>query len=84
MKISCAERLTDGKIAPFDDVIPFAQALVAAAPDRVLWGTDWPHPNMATMPDEGALVDLLGAYVSDETLRNQILVDNPQVLYDFG
>jgi len=84
VKISCAERLTDGKIAPFDDVIPFAQALVAAAPDRVLWGTDWPHPNMATMPDEGALVDLLGAYVSDETLRNQILVDNPQVLYDFG
>ena len=84
VKISCAERLTAGKTAPFDDVIPFAQALVDAAPDRVLWGTDWPHPNMATMPDEGALLDLLADYVPDEATRNQILVDNPQRLYDFG
>ena len=83
VKISCAERLTAGKTAPFDDVIPFAQALVDAAPDRVLWGTDWPHPNMATMPDEGALLDLLADYVPDEATRNQILVDNPQRLYDF-
>ena len=64
-------------------MIPFAQALVDAAPDRVLWGTDWPHPNMATMPDEGALLDLLADYVPDEATRNQILVDNPQRLYDF-
>ena len=84
VKISCAERLTEGKMAPFDDVIPFAQALVDAAPDRVLWGTDWPHPNMATMPDEGALLDLLARYVPNETTRNQILVDNPQRLYDFS
>jgi len=84
VKISCAERLTAGKVAPFDDVIPFAQQLVATAPDRVLWGTDWPHPNMVVMPDEGKLVDLLAAYVPDETLRNQILVDNPQTLYDFN
>lgn len=83
VKISCAERLTEGKVAPFDDVIPFAQALVAAAPDRVLWGTDWPHPNMAVMPDEGHLLDLLARYVPDELVRNQILVDNPQRLYDF-
>jgi len=83
VKISCAERLTQGKVAPFDDVIPFAQALIAAAPDRVLWGTDWPHPNMATMPDEGSLTDLLARYVPDEQLRNQILVDNPTTLYDF-
>lgn len=83
VKISCAERLTTGKTAPFDDVIPFAQALVNAAPDRVLWGTDWPHPNMAIMPDEGALLDLLADYVPDEATRNQILVDNPQRLYDF-
>lgn len=84
VKISCAERLTAGKVAPFDDVVPFARALVKAAPDRVLWGTDWPHPNMAVMPDEGMLTDLLAAYVPDEALRNQILVDNPQSLYDFG
>lgn len=84
VKISCAERLTAGKVAPFDDVIPFARALVSAAPDRVLWGTDWPHPNMAVMPDEGVLTDLLAAYVPDEELRNRILVDNPQTLYDFG
>jgi len=83
VKISCAERLTSGKVAPFDDVVPLAQALVACAPDRVLWGTDWPHPNMATMPDEGQLLDLLGVYVPDDALRNRILVDNPQVLYDF-
>jgi len=83
VKISCAERLTEGKVAPFDDVVPIAQAVVEAAPDRILWGTDWPHPNMAEMPDEGALLDLLGTIVPDETLRNQILVDNPQKLYDF-
>lgn len=84
VKISCAERLTDGKVAPFDDVVPFAQALVATAPDRVLWGTDWPHPNMGVMPDEGALADLLAAFVPDEALRNRILVENPATLYDFG
>ncbi|MEM9654960.1 MAG: amidohydrolase family protein [Actinomycetota bacterium] len=83
VKISCAERLTEGRIAPYDDVIPIAQAVVAAAPDRVLWGTDWPHPNLVDMPDEGELLDLLGRIVPDEALRNRILVDNPAVLYDF-
>ncbi len=83
VKISCAERLTEGRIAPYDDVIPIAQAVVAAAPDRILWGTDWPHPNLVDMPDEGELLDLLGQIVPDEQLRHQILVDNPEVLYDF-
>lgn len=83
VKISCAERLTAGRVAPFDDVVPFARALVAAAPERILWGTDWPHPNMATMPDEGALVDLLATFVPDEAQRNRILVDNPARLYPF-
>jgi 2-pyrone-4,6-dicarboxylate lactonase len=83
VKISCAERLTAGKVAPFDDVIPFAQELISAAPERVLWGTDWPHPNLKIMPDEGHLLDLLARYVPDETLRNQILVDNPKKLYEF-
>lgn len=84
VKISCAERLTEGKVEPYDDVIPFAQALIEAAPTRVLWGTDWPHPNLKTMPDEGHLLDLLAAYVPDDALRNQILVDNPTSLYDFS
>ena len=65
-------------------MVPFARALVDTAPERVLWGTDWPHPNMAVMPDEGELVDLLADYVPDEALRNRILVDNPTELYDFG
>ena len=83
IKISCAERLTEGKVSPFDDVIPFARALVDCAPQRLLWGTDWPHPNLAEMPDEGELLDLLARFVPDEKIRNQILVENPQVLYDF-
>jgi predicted TIM-barrel fold metal-dependent hydrolase len=84
VKISCAERLTEGRVAPYDDVIPFGKALVECAPDRVLWGTDWPHPNMVVMPDEGDLLDLLAAYAPDSDVRNRILVDNPQVLYDFS
>ncbi len=83
VKISGAERLTTGTVAPFDDVVPFGRALVDAAPERVLWGTDWPHPNLAVMPDEGVLLDLLAAYCPDEDTRNRILVENPTRLYDF-
>jgi predicted TIM-barrel fold metal-dependent hydrolase len=84
VKISGAERLTADGTPPYDDVGPFAKALIAAAPDRVLWGTDWPHPNVRHMPDDGALVDLLAAYAPEpETLR-RILVENPQTLYDFS
>jgi len=84
VKISCAERLTAGRTAPYDDVIPFARALIDRAPDRILWGTDWPHPNLALMPNEGQLLDLLAQFAPDETTRNHILVDNPTTLYDFG
>ena len=59
VKISGAERLTSDGEPPYDDVIPFGSALVAAAPDRVLGGTDWPHPNVRNMPDDGDLVDFL-------------------------
>lgn len=83
VKISCAERLTAGRVPPYDDVIPFARALVECAADRLLWGTDWPHPNLVDMPDEGHLLDLLAAFVPDPTTRHRILVDNPTVLYDF-
>ena len=84
VKISGAERLTADGPPPYDDVVPFARALLAAAPDRVLWGTDWPHPNVRHMPDEGDLLDLLADYAPDEAVRNRILVSNPETLYDFG
>jgi len=84
VKISGAERLTADGPPPYDDVVPFARALIAAAPDRVLWGTDWPHPNVRHMPDDGDLLDLLASFAPDEALRNQILVRNPERLYDFG
>ena len=83
VKISGADRITQRTAPPFDDVTPFARALVAAAPDRVLWGTDWPHTNMPRIPDDGDLADLLARFVPDEATRRRILVDNPQRLYDF-
>jgi 2-pyrone-4,6-dicarboxylate lactonase len=83
VKVSGAERLTGGGPPPYDDVVPFARALIAAAPDRVLWGTDWPHPNVRHMPDDGDLVDLLAEFAPDAATRNRILVDNPERLYDF-
>lgn len=81
VKICGAERVSSLG-APFRDAVPFARALVEAAPDRVLWGTDWPHPNIAgDMPNDGDLVDLLAEAVEDEALRRQALVDNPTRLY---
>ncbi len=83
VKISCAERLSAAG-APYDDVAPFAAAAIEAAPDRVLWGTDWPHPNMeGRMPNDGDLTDLLATYAPDEHMRRRILVDNPARLYGF-
>ena len=80
VKISGPERVSaTGK--PFYDAIPYAQALVKAAPDRVLWGTDFPHPNVKWMPNDGELVDLFAMMVEDDKTRNQILVDNPTKLY---
>lgn len=84
VKISGAERLTADGAAPYDDVVPFARALIAAAPDRVLWGTDWPHPNVRVMPDDGDLVDVLAQFAPDDALRTQILVTNPTTLYEFA
>lgn len=81
VKICGAERVSSAG-APFRDALPFARALVEAAPDRVLWGTDWPHPNIAgDMPNDGDLVDLLAEAVPEEALRRQVLVDNPTRLY---
>ena len=81
VKICGAERVSSSG-APFRDAVPFARALVDAAPDRVLWGTDWPHPNIAgDMPNDGDLVDLLAEAVEDEAARRRVLVDNPARLY---
>jgi 2-pyrone-4,6-dicarboxylate lactonase len=83
VKISGAERLTAGGPPPYDDVVPFARALIEAAPDRILWGTDWPHPNVRHMPDDGDLLDLLAVFAPEPEVRNRILVENPERLYDF-
>ena len=83
VKVCGAERVSVTG-PPFLDAVPFAQALVRAAPDRVLWGTDWPHPNVGRhVPNDGDLVDLLPLIAPDETLRRKLLVDNPARLYDF-
>jgi predicted TIM-barrel fold metal-dependent hydrolase len=80
VKVSGPERISAaGK--PFHDAMPFAAALAKAAPDRVLWGTDFPHPNVKTMPNDGELVDLFALTILDEALRKRILVDNPTRLY---
>ena len=80
VKVSGPERIsTMGK--PFDDATPFVAALAAAAPDRVLWGTDFPHPNVKIMPNDGELVDLFARAIPDEALRTRILVENPARLY---
>lgn len=70
---------------PYHDVIPFAEKLVETAPDRILWGTDWPHPgpSSGTVPDDGVLIDLLPSIVPDQIHRRKILVDNPARLYGF-
>lgn len=81
VKVSCAERLT--KVGPpYADVDPIARALINAFSDRVLWGTDWPHPNMKShMPDDGQLVDRILQIADTDELRQKILIDNPTTLY---
>ena len=80
VKICGGERVSSSE-PPFHDAIPFAQALIATAPERVLWGTDWPHPNVRIMPNDGELVNLFGEYTSDPVVQKQILIDNPDRLY---
>ena len=82
VKVSGAERISETG-PPFADAIPFAQRLIAAAPDRVLWGTDWPHPNVRWEPDEADLVDLLPRF-ADAAALQRVLVDNPARLYGFS
>lgn len=80
-KVSCPERLTlQG--SNYSDVVPFARALVERFPDRVLWGTDWPHPNMQShVPDDGELVDVIPYIAVTEELQHRLLIANPMRLY---
>ena len=83
VKVSGSDRATR-KGPPYADAVPFARKLVAEFGDRVLWGTDWPHPNHAgPIPDDGVLVDLLAEIAPAAAARQALLVDNPQRLYRF-
>src|SRR4051812_41984581 len=84
-KISSPQAHVPGSL-PYLDMVPFAQAVIEAAPDRVLWGTDWPHGNTFTpgrTPNEGDLLDLLAVVAPDEKIRRRILVENPARLFGF-
>ena len=88
-KVTCPERLSltgpkalAGEQAAYRDVIPFARRIVETFPDRCLWGTDWPHPNLKDhMPDDGLLVDFIPQIATTTALQQKLLVDNPMRLY---
>lgn len=88
-KVSCPERLSvsgppalNGELNAYRDVVPFARRLVETFPDRVLWGTDWPHPNLKEhMPDDGLLVDYISHIAPTAELQQKLLVNNPMRLY---
>lgn len=88
-KVTCPERLShsgppalDGERAAYRDVVPFARRIVETFPNRVLWGTDWPHPNLHDhMPDDGLLVDWIPAIAPSKDEQQALLVDNPARLY---
>jgi 2-pyrone-4,6-dicarboxylate lactonase len=91
VKVSGADKICNTRVhsyfgLPFIEVIPYAQAVIAAAPERIIWGTDWPHSNNFApghTPNDGDLLDLLTAFAPDARTRKQILVDNPAALYGF-
>jgi 2-pyrone-4,6-dicarboxylate lactonase len=88
-KVTCPERLTvtgppalNGERSAYRDVVPFGRRLVETFPDRVIWGTDWPHPNLKShMPDDGLLVDFIPHIATTAALQHKLLVDNPMRLY---
>jgi len=82
VKVSGAERVSrDG--TPYADAVPYGRKLVETFSDRVLWGTDWPHPNLKEIPDDGILVDLISQMAPTEAQQKALLVDNPQRFYGF-
>lgn len=81
IKVSGAYRLTNQE-PPYQDVVPYAKALIDAAPDRCVWGSDWPHvANWGVMPTVAQMLESLALYAPDESIRNRILCTNPQKLY---
>lgn len=83
VKLTGPYRISGGAM-PHADVTPFARALLCAAPDRVVWGSDWPHVMVkGPMPNDGDIADLLLDWIPDEDLRRRVLVDNPARLYGF-
>jgi predicted TIM-barrel fold metal-dependent hydrolase len=83
VKLSGAYRVSS-KPQPYEDAVPFARALVETAPDKLVFGTDWPHPSISVpMPQDANLLDLLPIWAPDEATRRRILVENPARLYDF-
>ena len=92
MKVSGADKICNRDVhsylgVPYVEVIPFARAAIEVGPNRVIWGTDWPHSNNfapGKTPNDGDLLDLLLEFAPDEKVRRKILVDNPAALYGFG
>jgi 2-pyrone-4,6-dicarboxylate lactonase len=83
VKVSAADRAS-ATGAPYRDVLPFMEAVVKAAPERTLWGTDWPHPNIkGPIPSKETLLDILRAATGDAATLKRVLVDNPARLYGF-
>jgi 2-pyrone-4,6-dicarboxylate lactonase len=83
-KVTCPERLSKSGPPTYDDFVPFARNVVERFPDRVLWGTDWPHPNMnmvGHVPDDGGLVDMIPRIAPTAELQRKLLIDNPMRLY---
>ena len=83
VKLSAAYKLSKMGAPDYLDYQTFARALIAAAPERMLWGTNWPHPKVDFMPDDADLLETLLDWAEDEAMRHKVLVDNPARLYGF-
>jgi 2-pyrone-4,6-dicarboxylate lactonase len=83
VKLSGTDRITRQGY-PYRDAVPFARTLAEHAPERVVWGTDWPHPNHKAVPNDGGLVDLIADIAPSERARRLMLVENPARLFGFG
>jgi len=83
VKLSGTDRITKRQPYPYTDAVAFPRALAVHAPERVVWGSDWPHPNHFAVPNDGELVDLIAEIAPDEAIRRKMLVENPAKLFGF-